>query len=40
VLTARLAQGWGLVPATKDACTVAARAVASEGARGYLADPH
>ena len=36
VVAARLAQGWGLVPATKDACAVAARAVTSEGARGYL----
>jgi len=39
VVAARLAQGWGLVPATKDACAVAARAVTSESARGYLADP-
>ncbi len=40
VIAARLAQGWGLVPATRDACEVAARAVTSEGARGYLtADP-
>lgn len=38
VIAARLAQGWGLVPATKDACTLAARAVTSNGARGYLAD--
>ncbi|MCW2807671.1 MAG: ribokinase [Marmoricola sp.] len=38
VIAARLAQGWGLVPATKDACAVAARAVTSHGARGYLAD--
>jgi len=36
VIAARLAQGWGLVPATKDACAIAARAVTSEGARGYL----
>ncbi len=39
VVAARLAQGWGLVPATKDACAIAARAVTSEGARGYLAGP-
>ncbi|MCW2821368.1 MAG: ribokinase, partial [Marmoricola sp.] len=38
VIAARLAQGWGLVPATKDACAIAARAVTSHGARGYLAD--
>lgn len=38
VIAARLAQGWGLVPATNDACAIAARAVTSEGARGYLAD--
>jgi ribokinase len=36
VVAARLAQGWGLVPATKDACAIAARAVTTEGARGYL----
>jgi len=39
VVAARLAQGWGLVPATKDACVVAAGAVTSQGARGYLKDP-
>jgi ribokinase len=39
VIAARLAQGWGLVPATKDACAIAARAVTTEGARGYLDDP-
>jgi ribokinase len=39
VVAARLAQGWGLVPATRDACEIAARAVTTEGARGYLADP-
>ena len=39
VIAARLAQGWGIVPATKDACAIAARAVTSEGARGYLDDP-
>ncbi len=38
VIAARLAQGWGLVPATKDACAIAARAVTSHGARGYLAE--
>ena len=38
VIAARLAQGWGIVPATKDACSVAARAVTSPGARGYLDD--
>ena len=38
VVAARLAQGWGLVPATEDACAMAARAVTSEGARGYLDD--
>jgi ribokinase len=38
VIAARLAQGWGLVPATRDACAIAARAVTSEGARGYLDD--
>lgn len=38
VIAARLAQGWGLVPATKDACAAAGRAVTSNGARGYLAD--
>jgi ribokinase len=38
VVAARLAQGWGLVPATDDACAIAARAVTSEGARGYLED--
>jgi len=36
VIAARLAQGWGIVPATKDACTIAARAVTTRGARGYL----
>jgi len=39
VVAARLAQGWGLVPATEDACAIAARAVTTEGARGYLEDP-
>ena len=39
VVAARLAQGWGLVPATEDACAIATRAVTSEGARGYLDDP-
>jgi ribokinase len=39
VVAARLAEGWDLVRATKDACEVAARAVTSEGARGYLTDP-
>lgn len=38
VIAARLAQGWGLVPATRDACAIAARAVTSHGARGYLAE--
>ncbi len=38
VIAARLAQGWGLVPATKDACAIAARAVTSHGARGYLVE--
>jgi ribokinase len=38
VIAARLAQGWGIVPATKDACAIAARAVTTEGARGYLGD--
>lgn len=36
VTAARLAQGWDLVAATTDACAAAARAVTSEGARGYL----
>jgi ribokinase len=36
VVAARLSQGWGIVPATKDACAIAARAVTTEGARGYL----
>ncbi len=39
VIAARLAQGWGLVPATKDACATAAQAVTTQGARGYLNDP-
>lgn len=39
VVAARLAEGWDLVRATEDACSVAARAVTSEGARGYLAQP-
>lgn len=38
VVAARLAQGWGLVPATRDACALAAGAVTSNGARGYLVD--
>ncbi len=38
IIAARLAQGWGIVPATKDACAIAARAVTTEGARGYLVD--
>ena len=38
VVAARLSQGWGLVPATTDACALAARAVTSEGARGYLSE--
>jgi ribokinase len=38
VIAARLSQGWGLVAATADACAVAARAVTSEGARGYLSE--
>jgi ribokinase len=37
VIAARLAEGWDLVAATEDACATAARAVTSEGARGYLA---
>ncbi len=37
VLAARLAQGWDLLAATRDACAIAAQAVTSEGARGYLA---
>ncbi|MCW2847890.1 MAG: Sugar kinase ribokinase family [Marmoricola sp.] len=36
VVAARLADGWDLVRATEDACAAAARAVTSEGARGYL----
>ena len=36
VIAARLAEGWDLARATEDACSVAARAVTSEGARGYL----
>ena len=36
VVAARLSQGWGIVPATRDACAVAARAVTTRGARGYL----
>lgn len=39
VIAGRLAQGWGLVPATRDACEIAARAVTTQGARGYLSDP-
>ena len=39
VIAARLSQGWGLVPATRDACEIAARAVTSQGARGYLVEP-
>jgi ribokinase len=38
VVAARLAEGWDLVRATKDACEIAGRAVTSEGARGYLDD--
>ena len=38
VIAARLAEGWDLVRATQEACSVAARAVTSEGARGYLTD--
>jgi ribokinase len=38
VVAARLSQGWGIVPATRDACAVAARAVTTQGARGYLDD--
>ena len=36
VVAARVADGWDLVRATHDACQVAARAVQSQGARGYL----
>ncbi len=36
VIAARLAQGWDLTQAAQDACATAARAVTSEGARGYL----
>ena len=39
VIAARLAQGWGIVPAAHDACAIAARAVTSQGARGYLDGP-
>ncbi|MET0998163.1 MAG: ribokinase [Marmoricola sp.] len=39
VIAARLAQGWGIVPAARDACEIAARAVTTQGARGYLDDP-
>ncbi len=39
VIAARLAQGWGIVPAVRDACEIAARAVTVQGARGYLDDP-
>jgi ribokinase len=38
VIAARLAEGWDLVRATQDACSEAARAVTSAGARGYLTD--
>jgi ribokinase len=36
VVAARVADGWDLPRATRDACEAAARAVESEGARGYL----
>ncbi len=39
VIAARLAQGWGIVPAVGDACAIAARAVTTQGARGYLDGP-
>lgn len=39
VIAARLAQGWGIVPAANDACAIAARAVTTQGARGYLDEP-
>lgn len=38
VVAARLSQGEDLRRATEDACVLAARAVASPGARGYLDD--